>query len=52
MCTIKGEKKSRIPNIYKCARLKEVKIGAIPSGKCGECFPQLSPTQKAGFGGI
>ena len=27
-------------------------MGAIPSGKCGERFPQLSPTQKAGFGGI
>ena len=27
-------------------------MGAIHSGKCGERFPQLSPTQKAGFGGI
>jgi len=27
-------------------------MGAIPSGKGGERFPQLSPTQKAGFGGI
>ena len=27
-------------------------MGAIPSGKGGERFPQLSPTQKAGFRGI
>ena len=32
--------------------VKGGKMGAIPSGKGGECFPQLSPTQKAGFGGI
>ena len=27
-------------------------MGAIPSRKGGERFPQLSPPQKAGFGGI
>ena len=27
-------------------------MGAIPSGKGGERFPKLFPTQKAGFGGI
>ena len=27
-------------------------MGAIHSGKGGERFPQLSPTQKTGFGGI